>query len=99
MSSVLETGYIGYPSRQDALVKWERPAEVARIDARYVCRRPDDFVLYLSSQTGCDQACRMCHLTATGQTRLRAVTHEEFLVQADTVLGYYRTEAPPARSV
>jgi adenine C2-methylase RlmN of 23S rRNA A2503 and tRNA A37 len=41
----------------------------------------------------------MCHLTATGQTRLRDVTREEFLQQADTVLDYYRREAPPARSV
>jgi adenine C2-methylase RlmN of 23S rRNA A2503 and tRNA A37 len=72
---------------------------VGRIEARYVRRCPDYFVVYLSSQTGCAQGCRMCHLTATGQTRLRDVTHEEFLEQADTVIDHYRREAPPARAV
>jgi adenine C2-methylase RlmN of 23S rRNA A2503 and tRNA A37 len=40
----------------------------------------------------------MCHLTATGQTRLRDVTLDELLEQADFVLDHYRTQ-PPARSV
>jgi adenine C2-methylase RlmN of 23S rRNA A2503 and tRNA A37 len=94
-----QAGYTGYPSRQDASVNWDRPAEVGRIEARYVRRRPDYVAVYLSSQTGCDQGCRMCHLTATGQARLRDVTHEEFLEQAETVLDHYRREAPPARVV
>jgi adenine C2-methylase RlmN of 23S rRNA A2503 and tRNA A37 len=91
--------YTGYPSRQDASVNWDRPADVGRIEARYVRRRPDYVAVYLSSQTGCKQGCRMCHLTATGQTRLRDVTPEEFLEQADTVLDHYRRAAPPARAV
>lgn len=95
----LPDGYTPYSSRQDASVNWDRPVDIGRIEARYVRRRPNDVVVYLSSQTGCDQACRMCHLTATGQTRLRDVTHAEFLEQADTVLHYYRTEAPPAKVV
>jgi adenine C2-methylase RlmN of 23S rRNA A2503 and tRNA A37 len=41
----------------------------------------------------------MCHLTASGQTHLRDVTHEEFLDQAQTVLDYYGRAAPPARAV
>jgi adenine C2-methylase RlmN of 23S rRNA A2503 and tRNA A37 len=97
--NTLPADYTGYPSSQDASVNWDRPADVGRIEARYVRRCPDYVVVYLSSQTGCDQGCRMCHLTATGQTRLRNVTHEEFLEQADTVLDYYRRETPPARSV
>lgn len=98
-TSSLPGKYTGYQSDVDASVNWDRPAEVGRIEARYVRRAPEYFVLYLSSQTGCNQGCRMCHLTATGQTRLRNVTHEEFLAQADTVLDYYREMAPPARSV
>src|SRR5579871_5054408 len=97
--SIPKAGYVGYPSSQDASVNWDRPADVGRIEARYVRRCPDYFVVYLSSQTGCAQACRMCHLTATGQARLRDVTHEEFIEQAETVLAYYRREAPPARTV
>jgi 23S rRNA (adenine2503-C2)-methyltransferase len=93
------TGFTAHPSRQDASVNWDRAADVGRIEARYVRRRPEYVVVYLSSQTGCAQGCRMCHLTATGQTRLRDVTPVEFLEQADAVLDYYRTATEPARSV
>jgi adenine C2-methylase RlmN of 23S rRNA A2503 and tRNA A37 len=99
LSSARQAGYTGCPSHQDASVNWDRPADMGRIEARYVRRSTDYFAVYLSSQTGCNQGCRMCHLTASGQTRLRDVTHEEFLDQAETVLDYYRREAPPARSV
>ncbi len=99
MSSTPPAGYVAHSSRQDASVNWDKPADTGRIEARYVRRRPDDFVVYLSSQTGCDQACRMCHLTATGQTPLRDVTHAEFLEQADTVLGYYQAGMAKAKSV
>jgi adenine C2-methylase RlmN of 23S rRNA A2503 and tRNA A37 len=62
-----ETAFIGYRSAQDDSVNWDRPAaDVGRIEARYVRRCPDYFVVYLSAQTGCAQGCRMCHLTATG---------------------------------
>jgi adenine C2-methylase RlmN of 23S rRNA A2503 and tRNA A37 len=94
-----ETVFTPYKSIQDASVNWDRPAEVGRLEARYVRRCPDYFVVYLSSQTGCAQGCRMCHLTATGQTRLRDATVGEMLEQARTVLDYYRREAPPARCV
>src|SRR5262245_27843350 len=99
LSETLQAEYTAHPSSEDASVNWDRPADVGRIEARYVRRCRDYFVVYLSSQTGCDQGCRMCHLTATNQTRLRDVTHEEFLHQADTVLDYYQREAPPAPSV
>src|SRR5262245_36377053 len=94
-----DAGFTPHKSTQDDSVNWDRPADVGRVEGRYVRRCPDYFVVYLSSQTGCDQGCRMCHLTATGQTRLRDLTPEEVLQQADTVLDYYRREAPPARSV
>ena len=95
----LDTDFTAHRSELDASVNWARPADVGRIETRYVRRCPDYVVVYLSSQTGCAQGCRMCHLTATGQTRLGHVTHQEFLEQADTVLDYYRRETAPARSV
>jgi adenine C2-methylase RlmN of 23S rRNA A2503 and tRNA A37 len=94
-----EAGFTGYRSGQDASVNWDRPADVGRLEARYVRRCPDYFVVYLSSQTGCAQGCRMCHLTATGQTRLRDAMIGEMIEQARTVLDHYRREAEPARSV
>ncbi|MGL4552733.1 MAG: radical SAM enzyme, Cfr family protein [Gemmataceae bacterium] len=94
-----EAGFTGHRSAQDASVNWDRPADVGRVEARYVRRCPDYFVVYLSSQTGCAQGCRMCHLTATGQTRLRDVTAGEMVEQAQTVLDHYRRETAPARGV
>ncbi len=94
-----EVGFTEHRSRQDDSLNWDRPADPGRVEARYVRRCPDYFVVYLSSQTGCAQGCRMCHLTATGQTRLRDVTFGEMIEQARTVLDHYRREAAPARSV
>src|SRR6202040_3898560 len=94
-----ETGFTGYQSEQDASVNWDRPADVGRLEARYVRRCPDYFVVYLSSQTGCAQGCRMCHLTATGQTRLRDATLWEMIEQARTVLDHAGRGAAPPRSV
>src|SRR5262245_18228180 len=94
-----EAGFTEHRSKQDASVNWDRPADLGRLEARYVRRCPDYFVVYLSSQTGCAQGCRMCHLTATGQTRLRDATVGEMIEQARTVLEHYRREAAPARFV
>jgi adenine C2-methylase RlmN of 23S rRNA A2503 and tRNA A37 len=99
LSILPEVGFTGYNSGEDASVNWDRPVEVGRVEARYVRRCPDYFVVYLSSQTGCAQGCRMCHLTATGQTRLRDVRNSEIIEQAETVLDHYRRVGPPARSV
>jgi 23S rRNA (adenine2503-C2)-methyltransferase len=82
----------------DASVNWVQPVDLGTIEARYVRRRDDRFIVYLSSQTGCRQACRMCHLTATGQTAIRDVTLDELIAQAELVLAHDRGAAP-ARTV
>ncbi|MCE9564517.1 MAG: hypothetical protein K8U57_20960 [Planctomycetes bacterium] len=94
-----ESNFTRHKSQQDASVNWDRPADVGRLEARYVRRCADYFVVYISSQTGCVQGCRMCHLTATGQTRLRDATFDEMIEQAQIVLDYYRHQAEPARTV
>lgn len=91
--------FIAHPSAEDASVNWDRPADVGRLEARYVRRCRDYVVVYLSSQTGCAQGCRMCHLTATGQTRQRDATFAELVDQATTVLAHYERTGPPARDV
>jgi 23S rRNA (adenine2503-C2)-methyltransferase len=88
--------YVAMRSELDASVNWIRRVDLGAIEARYVRRASDRFVIYLSSQTGCRQACRMCHLTATGQTALRDVTLEEYLDQAGVVLDHYSRVAPVA---
>jgi 23S rRNA (adenine2503-C2)-methyltransferase len=86
--------YAAMHSGIDASVNWVRRVDVGTIEARFVRRRRDTVVIYLSSQTGCRQACRMCHLTTTRQTALRDVTIEEYVEQAEIVLAHYRRVEP-----
>lgn len=85
--------YTTHKSEMDQSVNFEHRFEdhPGLLEARYVQRDPDYFIVYLSSQTGCKQACRMCWLTATGQTELRDVTVEEYLSQAERVFEHYAT--------
>ncbi len=69
------------------------------IEARYVRRAPEYFACYLSSQTGCGQACRMCHLTASGQNKFRNVTATQYLDQVNAVFRHYDLDCPPAGKV
>lgn len=50
-------------------------------ETRFVVR-DDSFIIYLSSFKGCDQACRMCHLTQTAQTDMTPATTLDFIDQA-----------------
>jgi len=54
-----------------------------------VRRRDDYFVAYLSSQTGCDKACRFCQLTQSGQTLGRGASIAEYVEQAQHVFAHY----------
>ena len=64
---------------------WER-GDGQMLEARYVVRDPSELICYLSSQTACMRACRMCHLTRTGQVNPTNTTVDDFLLQARTVL-------------
>lgn len=88
-------------SQLDQSVNFEHVFEdhKGRLEARYVRRTDEYFIVYLSSQTGCKQACRMCWLTATGQNDSRDVTVEEYLQQAIEVLEYYANNKPQAKRV
>lgn len=92
--------YTTHQSELDQSVNFEHrfTDHPGRLEARFVRRVDDYFIVYLSSQTGCKQACRMCHLTATGQTKLRDVTIEEYFDQAERVLQWYDGQ-PHARMV
>lgn len=59
-------------------------------EARFVQRTDDYFICYVSSHTGCNQSCRFCHLTATGQTTMGPADVATYLAQVDQVLGTYR---------
>lgn len=55
-------------SQLDSSVNFVETQLVGFLESRYVRREPRYFVAYLSSQTGCNRGCGMCHLTVTGQT-------------------------------
>ncbi|MFO0845428.1 MAG: hypothetical protein U0797_24095 [Gemmataceae bacterium] len=80
-------------------MNWDRPADVGRLEYRYVRRGPDYFVVYLSSQTGC--APGLPHVPPDGDRpdALRDATLGRLVGQAKTVLDHYRREAQPARTV
>jgi len=68
-------------------------------EARYVRRQESYMIVYVSSQTGCNQACRFCHLTATKQTKFINLTIDEIIKQAEHVLEWYSANEPPAKVV
>jgi 23S rRNA (adenine2503-C2)-methyltransferase len=75
------------------------PSSQGLIEARYVRRQKEYFIVYVSSQTGCRKACRMCHLTQTGQVHASDLTVDEIVTQAAEVLSWYDRNAAPASVV
>lgn len=81
-------------SNADASVNFVTQKDVGYLEARYVRRRDHYVVVYLSSQTGCNRGCKFCHLTATGQTKYKDASREDYLNQAKDVLSYYKNQSP-----
>ena len=75
------------------------PEAGGMVEARYVRRCAEYFIVYVSSQTGCRKACRMCHLTQTGQVHANNLTIDEIVNQAIEVLSWYDGHAAPAKVV
>ncbi len=64
-------------------------------EARFVQRRSEYFIAYLSSQTGCNQACRFCHLTQLREVQMGHATIEDYHDQFAQVLHHYDSLKAP----
>lgn len=79
-------------STQDQSVNFIYPAPNHHVfEARYVRREQPYFIVYLSSQSGCRQACKMCWLTAKRHVRLDNATFEDYMKQSTLVMDHYDT--------
>lgn len=87
-------------SKIDSSVNFVNKTDSGFLESRYVYRPGSDHITcYLSTQTGCKQGCRMCHLTTTKQTDAQDAGIAEIWDQADLVLTHYNEKRPQVKAI
>lgn len=81
-------------SKLDKSVNFVEEQLTGFIESRYVRRTDDYFIAYLSSQTGCNRGCKMCHLTVTKQTQFTNCDMSDFISQLENVFAHYEKDVP-----
>lgn len=75
-------------SNIDSSVNFIEQTDKGYFESRYVNRDNGYFICYLSSYSGCNQGCKMCHLTATKQVNMTPASLSEYSTQAEKVFRH-----------
>lgn len=86
-------------SKLDSSVNIVIPKLTGYLEARFVQRDSSYAIVYLSSQNGCNQSCRMCHLTQTSQVSFEHSSLNDFVTQATEALKYVDFTNPLLKSI
>lgn len=76
-------------SSLDKSVNWISKYGKGNVETRFVRKRDDYFIAYVSSHSGCNQGCKFCHLTQQSQTTFDHVGVDAYLEQFTRVVDYY----------
>lgn len=71
------------------------PYKGSDVECRFVQRRDDQLIVYVSSHNGCKMVCRFCHLTQNGLTSFDEVDLNCFREQIETVVNHYKDNVSP----
>jgi adenine C2-methylase RlmN of 23S rRNA A2503 and tRNA A37 len=63
-----------------------------KIETRIVQRYEDTLVLYISTHTGCREACRFCWLTQSGQTIQNEISREDYRYQIEWIISQLKDD-------
>jgi adenine C2-methylase RlmN of 23S rRNA A2503 and tRNA A37 len=77
-------------STLDKSVNWITPFKNGSIETRFVQKKSDYIIAYVSSSIGCNLGCKQCFLTQKKQTNMFAVTPTMFADQVKLVTNHYK---------
>lgn len=69
------------------------------LEARYVRKCDEYFIIYVSSHNGCNLGCLQCHLTVTQQKSFNSSTEADFLSQTKQIIEHYKSQSGPKASL
>lgn len=76
-------------SALDRSVNFVQPFNRGSIESRYVRKKDDYIICYVSSSIGCNLGCRQCFLTQQKQTNMFHVTPQMYGVQVNHAVSHY----------
>jgi adenine C2-methylase RlmN of 23S rRNA A2503 and tRNA A37 len=88
-TKILNNDVKKFISNEDKSVNWITEFKNGNIETRYVRKKPEYFIGYVSSHSGCKMGCKQCFLTQDNQTTFDHVDVDTYVYQIKTVLEHY----------